>query len=89
MVGTATTTRLAESLSNLAGRPVVDKTGLTERYNYVLRLARPQTHDDLPENAPPDLFAALQEQLGLRLQPGKANLEVIVVDHMERTPSEN
>lgn len=90
MVGTAaTTTRLAEQLSNLAGRPVVDKTRLTERYNYVLRFARPEAHEDLPETAPPDLFGAVQEQLGLRLQPGKANLEVIVVDHMERTPSEN
>ncbi len=90
MVGTAaTTTRLAESLSNLAGRPVVNKTGLTERYAYILRFSRPQAPDDLTENAPPDLFAAVQEQLGLKLQPGKANLEVIVVDHMERTPSEN
>lgn len=89
MAGAATTTRLAEQLSSLAGRPVIDKTRLTERYNYVLRFARPEAHEDLPETAPPDLFGAVQEQLGLRLQPGKANLEVIVVDHMERTPSEN
>lgn len=85
----ATTTRLAEMLSNISGRPVVDKTGLTERYDFILSYSRPQGPGELPDNTPPDLFTAIQEQLGLRLQPARASIEVIVVDHIERRPTEN
>ena len=37
----------------------------------------------------PDVFSALQTQLGLRLEPRKAPVEVMVVDHMERAPTRN
>jgi uncharacterized protein (TIGR03435 family) len=44
----------------------------------------------VPEgDTPPTLFAALQAQLGLKLEPKKGNVEIIVVDHMEKTPTEN
>jgi uncharacterized protein (TIGR03435 family) len=44
----------------------------------------------VPEGeTPPSLFAALQAQLGLKLEPKKGNVEIIVIDHMEKTPTEN
>jgi len=74
------------------GRPVVDKTGLTGQYDFTLRWS---PFDPTPEPASidsteqqPSLFAALQEQLGLRLIPGKEQMEVIVVDSADK-PSEN
>jgi len=43
-----------------------------------------------PDSEPvPTLFAALQSQLGLKLDAKKGPVEIIVVDHMEKTPSEN
>jgi uncharacterized protein (TIGR03435 family) len=68
-------------------RPIIDQTGLTGRYDFKLRY----TYDDSdnPEtNAPPGLFTALKEQLGLKLEATKAQANVIVIDHVER-PSEN
>lgn len=88
---TMTMAELAEWLSISAERPVLDNTGLTAKYNVALAFNPPgflRNHSDLELEAP-DLFAALQEQLGLRLQPAKAMVTVTVVDHIERTPSEN
>jgi uncharacterized protein (TIGR03435 family) len=58
------------------GHPVVDRTGLSGTYSFTL------------EWTPDDLFAALQEQLGLKLEVSKSTVDVIIVDHAER-PSEN
>ena len=74
---------LASSLSGAADRIVIDKTGLTGEYDIDLTWA--------PDNQPdagPSIFSALQEQLGLKLEPAKAALDVVVIDHIER-PSEN
>jgi uncharacterized protein (TIGR03435 family) len=91
MRGTATTAQLADMMTWFVHRPVIDKTGLTERYNYFLAFAplSPQTEESVPELGAPDFFTALQKQAGLKLEPGKDNLEVVVVDHMERMPTEN
>lgn len=74
------------SSSSDVGRVVVDKTGLTGRYDMKLRW----TPSNQPESAgsAPSIFTALQEQLGLKLVASKAPVEVIVVDHIEQ-PSEN
>lgn len=75
-------------------RPVIDKTGLTEVYDFELKFM-----PDLPpgvtvEQLPPELQSrpplqeALREQLGLRLESGKGPVESYVIDHVER-PSEN
>jgi bla regulator protein blaR1 len=86
-------------LLNLAlDRPVIDKTGLTARFDFHLEFAPDQATPRLvpgddgataadPGGAP-SIFTALQEQLGLKLQPAKGPGEFLVIDHVER-PSEN
>jgi uncharacterized protein (TIGR03435 family) len=74
------------------GRQVVDQTGLKGAYDFTLKSGSDQLvaagiGQESEANAP-SLFTAIQEQLGLRLIPSKAPLEVIVVDHIEK-PSEN
>lgn len=68
-------------------RPVVDQTGLTGRYDIRLRYTYDEVHVTDP-NAPPGLFTAFQEQLGLKLEPLKAPIDVFVIDHVEKpTPN--
>ena len=74
------------------GREVVDQTGLTGSYRIVLTFDV-QAALRGPDAAPaasdaPALFTALQEQLGLKLEPSKAMRDVLVIDHIER-PTEN
>ena len=69
------------------GKPVVDHTGLTGRFDFTLKWTREQTQSTDP-NAAPGLFTAIQEQLGLKLEPVKAPVDVIVIDRVER-PSAN
>jgi uncharacterized protein (TIGR03435 family) len=79
--------KFADFLSSRTGRPVMDQTDLAGNYSFVVYFT--------PEGAgagdsgEPDLFAALQEQLGLRLQPLKAPVELLVIDHAEKIPTEN
>jgi uncharacterized protein (TIGR03435 family) len=75
---------LAASLSHPAGRLILDKTGLTSNYEVNLTWA----WNDDPTSTSPSLFSALQYQLGLKLEPAKAPVDVVVIDHLER-PSEN
>jgi uncharacterized protein (TIGR03435 family) len=92
---------MAEFASDLQGtvpdRPVVDQTGLgSKRYDFVLKwtpfapatnaAVTPPAVDNL--DAPPDIFTAIQQQLGLKLVSTRAPVDVIVVDHVEK-PSEN
>ena len=71
-----------------SGRMVVDKTGLAGSYDWSLDWT-PDNIDSASADAnKPGLFTALQEQLGLKLQPAKDPVEVIVIDHIE-LPSEN
>lgn len=79
--------RFIVGLSGELGRIVVDRTGLTGYYDIDLKWT-PDGSQSSDPNAPPDLFTALEEQLGLKLVPTKAPVDVIVVDHVER-PSEN
>jgi uncharacterized protein (TIGR03435 family) len=71
----------------MGDRPMVDRTGLAGRYDFVLRYTYDETKVTDP-NAPPGLFTAIQEQLGLKLDAVKAPAEVLVVDKVER-PSAN
>jgi uncharacterized protein (TIGR03435 family) len=83
--------RFVETIARIVSRPVIDKTGLTERYGILLSYAplSPQSADHVQESGPPDLFKALQEQLGLRLQSARDFVEVVVIEHMERMPTQN
>ncbi len=63
-------------------RPVVDQTGLTARYDFTLRYTRDETATSNDPNAPPGLFTAIEEQLGLKFQPTKAPIDVLVIDHI-------
>ncbi len=68
-------------------RPLVDQTGLTGRYDFKLRYTYDETHATDPD-APPGKFAAIQEQLGLKLDAVKASIDVFAIDHVEQ-PSAN
>lgn len=69
------------------GRPVRDTTGLSGPYDFVLSW---QIQEAPPEaNSLPALFEALQKQLGLRLVPETGSVETLVIDHLEKNPTEN
>lgn len=76
-----TASLIAEELSQIAGRIVVDKTDLTGRYDLKLQW----TPDDVSptDNSAPSFFTALQEQLGLKLEPAKEAVPVLVIDHVD------
>lgn len=81
---------LAVLLSNFAGRPVEDRTGLTGRYDMSFRRPRPggpSVEPDSTSNPPPSIFE-VAEGFGLKLETGKSSVEILVVDHVEK-PSEN
>jgi uncharacterized protein (TIGR03435 family) len=69
--------RLAGRLEE-AGRIVIDRTGLPGLYSFELAFSRK------PDDGKPSIFTAVQEQLGLKLQPSKAKLDVLVIDHIEK-----
>lgn len=79
-----TMSALAAALCSPLGRPILDKTGLTGKYDLELQFAR---EDVQVETSAPSIFTAIQE-LGLKLEAGKGPVEVIVIDHLER-PSGN
>lgn len=80
---------LAVVLSNMAGRPVVDRTGLTGTYDIKLERTQPgPPAEDGTQDSVPSIFTMVQEQLGLRLEPARGSVETLVIDHVER-PAEN
>jgi uncharacterized protein (TIGR03435 family) len=86
-------------LNDSLALPVVDQTGLgSARYNFILKWT-PDVSQSQPggaagappavnADAPPDIFAAMQQQLGLKLESTKAPMDVMVIDHVEK-PSPN
>jgi len=84
--------RLLQMQPDTAGRMLVNQTGLTGTYNFTLKWSRDQSagsDSGLPATSEsPSFFTALQEQVGLRMVPTKAPMEVVVIDHIEH-PTEN
>jgi uncharacterized protein (TIGR03435 family) len=92
-----TVSQFVTTLSDLARRPVIDKTGLTGMYDFALKFA-PETAGTagpfglLPPGPPPtaidpdapNLFTAVQEQLGLKLESTRGPVEVVVIDKFEK-----
>jgi uncharacterized protein (TIGR03435 family) len=84
--------------SNILDKPVVNQTGLTGRYDFLLKFTPDPSQaanfgglapgNAADPDAPPDIFSAFQEQLGLKLESTKAFVDVIVIEKIER-PSEN
>ncbi|HMD71276.1 MAG TPA: TIGR03435 family protein, partial [Bryobacteraceae bacterium] len=76
-------------LANQLGAAVRDDTGLTGKYDIALYWsARPPSAE--PEvDSGPDLLTAVQEQLGLKLERKKGPVEILVIDHAEKTPIGN
>jgi uncharacterized protein (TIGR03435 family) len=95
IAGAASMQQLATNLAARVERVVIDKTGLTDRFDFTLTF----TPDRMPAAAPPPglppidpngpgLFTALQEQLGLKLVASKGPVEVLVIDRVEHlTPN--
>ena len=95
---------LAWLLTSELGRTVLDQTGLKGKYDFTLQWTPDQIpaamgigpeggkpaneNPPTPDSSGPSLFAAIQEQLGLKLESTKGPVEILVIDHIER-PSEN
>jgi uncharacterized protein (TIGR03435 family) len=69
-------------------RPVVDQTGLTGRYDFRFQWTFDESRAPVDGSAAPGVFTAIQEQLGLKLEPVKTATDVLVIDKVEQ-PSAN
>lgn len=85
-----------ESMEDFAGllgaqirQPILDATGLTGKYDFVASWSYAAVQPDAPADAGPSIFAAIQEQLGLKLESHKVPVDTLVIEHIEKTPSEN
>jgi uncharacterized protein (TIGR03435 family) len=93
---------LAHSLSPQLGHSVIDKTGLTGKYDYTLQWTPdegmaamhgasgggPPNEENAVQSGGPSLFTAVEEQLGLKIESTKGQVDVIVIDHLD-LPSAN
>ena len=77
---------LAETLGKLLNATVTDATGLPAKYDFTVTYA--DTESDAAEPLP-DIYTAVQSQLGLKLEQKKVAVEVMVIDHIEKTPAGN
>lgn len=94
-------TQFANTLSMVLGNPVRDKTGIAGSFDIHLEFNPEGTNltgrgaapldatPDAENRAKPSLFTALQHQAGLRLEPGKVPVSILVIDHIERAPADN
>lgn len=79
---------LAPLLTGIAGRQVVDRTGLDGRWEFVLHFSKEERDPNAPLGLYPSVFSALQTELGLKLVPFVGTNKLLVIDHIER-PTEN
>lgn len=84
-----TTPELAGLFGGALKAPVRDATKLTAKYDFTLTYSGGIEPGKALNSPQPDLFSAVQSQLGLRLEPGKVGVPVMVVDHMARMPNGN
>jgi len=77
---------LCRDLTQILGAPVVDRTKIEGDYKIRVKY--------MPDNAPPgveapSIFTAIRDELGLRLEAGKPVIDYLVIDHLNRVPTEN
>ena len=92
-----TMAELADGISGFAGRLVQDRTGLKGKYDFTLAFEteplQPRSASDanpgIPAERGASLSTAVQEQLGLKLEAKKDDIEVLVIDRVEKVPTEN
>jgi uncharacterized protein (TIGR03435 family) len=80
--------KLEYSTAGLPGRAVPERVTAARAAVDAAAGVAPTPIDNANDPAP-DLFAALEKQLGLKLEKSKAPLDVVVIDHIEKTPTEN
>lgn len=86
---------IVDSISRQVDRPVIDNTGLSGAFNGELQwtpdddTANAETGSSASSDAGPSIFTALQEQFGLKLVPQRGPVEVLVIDRVEKLPTEN
>lgn len=79
----------AEVLGDQIHQPIINATGLTGKYDFVVSWSSAAMQPSVPADSGPNIFAAIQEQLGLKLESKKLPVDSVVIDHIARTPSEN
>ena len=89
--GNASMSEIADALARHVGRPVLDKTGMDGKFFYTVNYAplSAQAADNAVGSDLPDLFAAVQQQMGLKLESKKESIEVLIVDQAARVPTDN
>jgi uncharacterized protein (TIGR03435 family) len=80
--------QLSALLARMLDRPVLDQTGAAGNYDLRFEFT-PEGAAPSSDNPKPSLFTALQEQAGLKLESKKAPVELVVVDRVEKLPTEN
>jgi uncharacterized protein (TIGR03435 family) len=75
----------ASMIRSTVGSPVEDRSGITGNYDFEMRFAR----DDDKDSMLPSFPTALRETFGLRLEKTKVKLELVVIDHVDKIPTEN
>ena len=72
---------LASRLATIVGRPVIDRTGATGRYDFTLNFAPDR---DAGASDAPSIYTALGEQLGLRLESRREPVDIVIIDALQR-----
>jgi uncharacterized protein (TIGR03435 family) len=97
----ATIAQLAEALSRFSERPIQDATGIEGQYEFELTFTpergiprrMPGAGGDRPADsgdaAPAETIAEAVQHYGLKLEPRKSDVEIVAIDHVEKTPTEN
>jgi len=80
---------LCERLGKVTGRPVIDKTGLDGDYMIVLTYPPLNSTDGDPSEPASDIFAAVRDQLGLRLEAQRGAVEILKIASVDKIPTEN
>jgi uncharacterized protein (TIGR03435 family) len=91
MMVKVTAAQMASMFSSVLSRPVLDQTGIAGEYDFTLEssdinMGRTQPLDE--DLAGPSIFTAIQEQMGLKLEPGKGPIEMLVIERAEK-PADN